>query len=60
MKKKQLDLKVRILYEPNRFSRDYLSDVYEKLKLLESYKAAIETSENNYAEESSKNKGVAK
>ncbi len=32
MSKRRSDLKIRIKFEPNRFSSEYLSKVYEQLK----------------------------
>ena len=36
MSKRRSDLKIRIKFEPNRFSPDYLTKVYEQLKPIDS------------------------
>ena len=36
MKKRHSDLKIRVEFEPNRFSSDYLIEVYEQLKPVDS------------------------
>lgn len=36
MKKRHADLKLRVEFEPNRFSSDWLAKVYEQLKPVDS------------------------
>ena len=57
MKNNHLDIKVRVAYESNRFARDFLSEVYEKLKPPESVKMT-KSSESKFTEDYSKNHRV--
>jgi hypothetical protein len=50
MSKRHSDLKVRVQFEPNRFSSDFLNNVYEQLKPIDSRILSNERQQDGEAE----------
>jgi hypothetical protein len=50
MSKRHSDLKVRVQFEPNRFSSDFLNKVYEQLKPIDSRILSNERQQDGEAE----------
>ncbi len=60
MKKRHSNLQIRIEFEPNRFSSDWLVKVYEQLKPVDSRSVSNERQKNEEVGTEAANKGGEK